>query len=75
MLESHLSQFTEQLQLLISQIAATRLHEMAETLTSRMRSKFQNMAKVCSLLGQLSQCWVVTVESGSDLSINCRVKR
>ena len=75
MIESHLPQLTEQLQLLISQIAATRLHEMAETLTSRMWSMFQNMAKVCGLLGQMSQCWVLTVESGSDLSIHCRVKR
>ena len=53
MIESHLSQFTEQLQVLITQIAATRLYEMADTVTSRMRTKFQNLAKVCGLPGHL----------------------
>ncbi|DBA66276.1 TPA: hypothetical protein ACH3X2_002531 [Trebouxia sp. C0005] len=44
MIESHLSQFTEN-QTLIAQIAATRLGEMADTVTSRMRITFQNLAK------------------------------
>ena len=54
MIESHLSQFTEQV--LITQIAATRLYEMADTVTSRMRTKFHNLAKACGLPGHLSQC-------------------
>ena len=94
MIESHLSQFIEQLQMLISQSrlyscwhrgtgsttlsadAQSDSSNQSEALTSRIRSKaFENLAKVRGLLGQLSQCWVVTVGSGSDLSNDCRVKR
>ena len=45
MIESHLSQLTEQLKLLINQIAASKLNELAATLTARMRTKFDKMAK------------------------------
>ncbi len=52
----------EKLQLLISQIAATRLHEMAGVLTERMRQKFDKMAEVRCLLEQLSKGERLTVQ-------------